>query len=705
MNFLSPLMLIGLAAMLIPPLLHLLMRRKPKRIRFPALEFISSSHKKTSRRFRIHQFALMLVRSLFLGMLAMAIARPILNSSQESTEDFGDDGATMVIVLDNSYSMGYLLEDESLLDAAKIMAGNALDRPGVQAALVIAGPQAKAPFEQVSGDVDAVIDAIGDIEVGTHARNLSGAVTMAYSILSQHTEIENGKVIVLSTPIGLKDLPQPPEDVSIDLVPVDVARGQKLPNRALQGIQMKPAPRMGAGYWELSIEVANYSADAIQNVPIQVELNRKILVNGFVNVDAGEVGTKTFYFSLSRDQNGPAKIVMKADALSVDDELHFWLSPSPPVRVLAVNGDPNATPYRDELFYLKKIAEPALTAGARMDIKSITSDRLTHSALRNVDVVVLANVGDLTNENARSIRAFVEGGGGLFVTMGSRINPKKFNQTLGPILPRTLRSTRVAGDASASVQSRDRGVSLIKTFDSNHPILEKISRPEISSLALVQTKKYMLLDPAPTAGGSVVMSLDDGAPLLLTSEHGAGRVALFASSLDRDWTDLAIRPHFLPLMVDTFRYLTRVRSVDPHPILAGQPAEIQIGGDDMKDVKVRGPKGDLYSSARPESADEAWQFSQTNDIGHYRIEQSQGRVELGGFAVRVDPIDGRLNATVKVDGDDKAVQTSTLVQERRELWHWALILLFILLASEAALLFRRRQTSKQGNRQAIAETP
>ena len=109
MSFLSPLMLVGLVGILIPPLLHLLMRRKPRRVPFPALEFILSSHKKTSRRFKLHQFVLMLVRCLFLAMLAMAIARPILDTAHDGHTDFGGDGGTLVVVIDNSYSMGYML--------------------------------------------------------------------------------------------------------------------------------------------------------------------------------------------------------------------------------------------------------------------------------------------------------------------------------------------------------------------------------------------------------------------------------------------------------------------------------------------------------------------------------------------------------------------------------------------------------------------
>ena len=78
MNFLSPALLLGLLGMAIPPILHLLLRRQPKVVRFPALEFVMRAHKKTSRSFRIRQLLLMTIRSLLLGVVAFSLARPIL---------------------------------------------------------------------------------------------------------------------------------------------------------------------------------------------------------------------------------------------------------------------------------------------------------------------------------------------------------------------------------------------------------------------------------------------------------------------------------------------------------------------------------------------------------------------------------------------------------------------------------------------------
>jgi hypothetical protein len=46
----------------------------------------------------------------------------------------------------------------------------------------------------------------------------------------------------------------------------------------------------------------------------------------------------------------------------------------------------------------------------------------------------------------------------------------------------------------------------------------------------------------------VVASFDDGSPAILEARRGKGRVILFTSTADRDWTDWPIRTSFLPAM-------------------------------------------------------------------------------------------------------------------------------------------------------------
>ncbi len=57
--FLYPLFLFGLAAASLPVLIHLLNRRKLKRIRFPAVRFILLSQKRISRSYRLRHWLLL----------------------------------------------------------------------------------------------------------------------------------------------------------------------------------------------------------------------------------------------------------------------------------------------------------------------------------------------------------------------------------------------------------------------------------------------------------------------------------------------------------------------------------------------------------------------------------------------------------------------------------------------------------------------
>ena len=52
------------------------------------------------------------------------------------------------------------------------------------------------------------------------------------------------------------------------------------------------------------------------------------------------------------------------------------------------------------------------------------------------------------------------------------------------------------------------------------------------------------------------LRLGNGDPLLLEHALGAGRVLLFASTIDNVWNDLPISPLFVPFAVETARYLT-----------------------------------------------------------------------------------------------------------------------------------------------------
>src|SRR5438445_6749885 len=106
MSFLSPALLLGLAALAIPVIIHLIQREKKRVVEFPSLMFLRRIPYQSVRRRRIRHWALLMLRLAALALIVAAFARPFFRrntlaaAAQQSARE-------VVILVDTSYSMEY----------------------------------------------------------------------------------------------------------------------------------------------------------------------------------------------------------------------------------------------------------------------------------------------------------------------------------------------------------------------------------------------------------------------------------------------------------------------------------------------------------------------------------------------------------------------------------------------------------------------
>ena len=105
MVFLTPLILLGLLAALIPIAIHLIRREKPPKLMFSTIRFLKKTSKKLILFQHLQQIFLLLLRSVVIILLVMAFARPLINQSVARLLDA--DPQSAVIMLDLSMSMQY----------------------------------------------------------------------------------------------------------------------------------------------------------------------------------------------------------------------------------------------------------------------------------------------------------------------------------------------------------------------------------------------------------------------------------------------------------------------------------------------------------------------------------------------------------------------------------------------------------------------
>src|SRR4249920_1739817 len=153
--FLYPLFLFGLAAASLPVLIHLLNRRRLKRIRFPAVRFILLSQKRISRSYRLRHWLLLALRTLAVVFLALLLANPIFQTGAGLFDGSGP--VALVVLLDNSLSMKWSGEGDGFKqakEAARLLIGGLNE--GDRAALIPTNTSGKEVF-RLKGEKEVLL--------------------------------------------------------------------------------------------------------------------------------------------------------------------------------------------------------------------------------------------------------------------------------------------------------------------------------------------------------------------------------------------------------------------------------------------------------------------------------------------------------------------------------------------------------------------
>src|SRR6516225_4744016 len=181
MTFLTPAFLIGLSALAIPVLVHLIQRERKRVVEFPSLMFVRRIPYQSVRRRRIRHWALLLLRAAAVALIVAAFARPFLRQSATATA-LTAGAREVVILLDNSASMGYGDHWARAQDAARaVVRGMGSDD---RATLVLFAKNAEENM-RATPDRARLEGAITAARVTAGATRYGPALKLADSILSR----------------------------------------------------------------------------------------------------------------------------------------------------------------------------------------------------------------------------------------------------------------------------------------------------------------------------------------------------------------------------------------------------------------------------------------------------------------------------------------------------------------------------------------
>ena len=563
MEFLNPLYLVGIASAAIPLIIHLSRSRRTKKIRFSTTRFLTDQFLQSYRMSRLKELLLLAARMALCALFAMALAQPFVRPDQGGLL-ISQDRRTVVLVIDNSASMAYRENDESLFERARRGATEVLDglQEGDRVALVLAGRRElgpEIPFPEPTpefGDVRQTLDTLTVSHLGT---DLSNAVNRAEQLVQSGGGEGSHEVYVFSdlqkSGWELPDAETNETNAGVDTHFFFVSvRPQTPRNLAVTAVQYGAARPMIGIPFVIQPHIRNQS-DTVRDCNVSLFVDgKKVAEQHLASLQAGRWAVPTFHHTFDSGGWHRGHVEINDSTLQADDRRYFSFEVLDAVNVLAVNGAPSSVPRLDELFFL----QAALSASSS-DRSPINVATAPPGGLENVDLtahklVVLANVESLAAPALAKLEAYVDKGGSLLFFLGDKTNPAYYNQAMvgsnrlhGGLLPGKL--TGIEGDPTSEV-----AIAEIGDFDGSHVVLTTFDNQDGGSLASITLRAFWRIE-AGTA--NVLMHTSTGAPLLCERAFGKGKVIVFSSSTDRDWTNFPVRPAYLPWLYRLVGYLAQ----------------------------------------------------------------------------------------------------------------------------------------------------
>ena len=671
MSFLNPIMLAGLAAVSVPIIIHLLNRRKFRKVTWAAMRFLQNAIEQNQRRMRIEDMILLALRCLLLALLALALARPAILSDASAV--FGQSKVTGVIILDNSMSMGMSDGTGTRFEKARRAAEQALDSmpAGSATAVLLASDVVQAVIPEPTFDLNLARKALREAPLTDRATDIFPALGKAIDTLKDRLALRKEIYLVTDGQAAgwrqLTEIQRTLERTKSD-IKTHVILVNEHEERNLGVSDLRLASGLSAVGQPLRFEakVSNYGKEEVRSTRVGLSVNGETPSDEFTidALPAGATKSVTLFAKLRDEGFHSVAARIAEDRLPADDRRSLAVRAIREVKVLLVDGEPGSEARDSEVFFLKNALVPVpADAAADYFIKtvSVTPSELSQARLDDYDAVVLANVPDFSDALVTALEGYVRRGGGLMVFPGARVNTAFYNEQLFQklkMLPAEFGAIRGEADKDdAFVTLQEKGYE--------HPIVEIWNDPGSGKLGSARFFRWFELKPelqekeqrgkgagenSPLPPGSsaplrIVLKYADGSPAVMERPWGLGRVIQFSSTADTAWNDLPVRLAWVPLLHRTLGSIVQ-RQDEGLNIRVGDKFVRRVPAENLdKDATFFPPRQTTVRELRRVELVNGWptvQFEHTELAGVYDAKVGEAGAVLK-FAAQPDASESSLD--------------------------------------------------------------
>ncbi len=695
MGLLAPLYALAALAIAGPIIFHLIRRQPQGQLQFSSLMFLTPSPPRLTRRSRLDNLWLLLLRVLAILLIAVAFARPYLRQDSFLSSALG--GRRIVVLLDTSGSM----------QRADVWAGakDAVDR-----LLDSLSPQDQVALYTIDSELSTLL-AIDDTGASDGAATQQATRTALQSLkptwnrtalgdgLKSIADLINSAVIsgkidptaqnevVLITDLHsgcqletLQGFPWP-ETIQLDVRHVLPA----IPGNARVSLMQAAEDEPDEAEATFRVRVENDSDSKEQNLRLAWANSSGPAAEGAttIQVPAGQVRV----VPMSARPPRTDRIVLAGDAWDADNAA-FVADPITAVERIVYCGSQPSKPEDDLAYFLEQA--PLGTELVRREIIRIKSEELEVLLSEPETKGVVLEPSTDVIRHTESLKRFARSGGVVIVCLSREADDAaQVADWLGELLD--------VIDMKID-EAPQREFALLSRIDFQHPIFAPLSDPRFNDFGKLRFWSHRNVTYPSESPLQVVAEFDDSTPFLLERKLDTGRIWLLSAGWQPTASGLALSSKFIPIMMGMLDPNGRTRKKQ---LIHEVGAKFDVS--ELGDLRVTDSQGQPLDAAQYILADSTLRILTP---GLFWLEGGQTRrqvaIQLPASECRLTPLDvaqfEQYGVTLgKVESDAQRRESLrqlqvTELESKQRLWQWLITACIMVLALEtfvAGWLHRR----------------
>ncbi|MFC1619058.1 BatA domain-containing protein [Candidatus Neomarinimicrobiota bacterium] len=544
MSFLIPQVLWALPAAAIPLIIHLLSRANTRVMDFSTLYFLRRLEHESIRRLKLHQWLVVLLRTLLLLILILLLARPVVKGYFRGW--IGDNASTIsVVIVDNSFSAsgdnpgmdqrgvgGQIARLRSKLEPLyEVLA----DQRNQGRIVMFRSSDASMIYDGLVSDLPGIDDIAGLCQPGLRNDRMDLILDSLKAPAFQDAAklYANRELFLISDfQVHLQPiLRQFSTDTSVwkDWHFFLIYLPDQDHNIAVINTEVESAIPLVGELMEVSVALSNTGTRPGEKIPVQIVLND--MRSGQLVVDLRPGEKKTVQFQVapveSGHQRGYAEV--ERDERMGDNRFYYYAYIPPVLRVLLVESSGFSPSFVKEALLSLVSDKPHIQLQILDPDDPVWSPDI-------IDAVILNGLEAIPSILLRQLKEFLEGGGTLIIIPGPDESTYQGIATIQQEFDLPL--------FQAIPESFESPLSLDRTRLSPGT-LTRVFRKESEIDDLPKVSRLYPLNPR--GNDEVLLWAENRKSLLIRSGILDGNVLVFSLPFHLQWTDLPLQGSFIPL--------------------------------------------------------------------------------------------------------------------------------------------------------------